>query len=96
MWGKCELCDRENELTFHHLIPRSVHKNKWFKSRYDKDELQRGIYICKHDCHKEIHRRFDAKLLGRELNTKEKILNEYGMTRYIRWVKKQDVRRPPD
>ena len=43
---KCELCGRENELNFHHLIPTSQHTNKWFRKNYTYEQLQEGIYIC--------------------------------------------------
>jgi len=46
MIGNCELCKRENELTFHHLIPRTNHKNKWFKKNFTREEMNQGINIC--------------------------------------------------
>lgn len=39
----CDLCQREQPLTFHHLIPVCLHKNKWFKKNYTrepKDQIQ--------------------------------------------------------
>jgi len=46
----CELCQREEAQDFHHLIPRTLHTNKWFKKRYAREELQQGIAVCK-SCH---------------------------------------------
>lgn len=42
----CELCDKENELTFHHLIPKCLHSNKWYKKHYTREELSKGINVC--------------------------------------------------
>jgi hypothetical protein len=84
---RCELCERENVLTFHHLIPVSLHKNKWFKKNYTKEELNNGIYICKEDCHKEIHKLISEKELGRSFNTLEKLKRHIKVKKYIKWIK---------
>ena len=87
----CELCNRENELTFHHLIPVCLHTNKWFKKNYTKEELDKGIYICKHDCHKEIHILIPEKEMGKYHNTKQLLLNHPKVGNYIKWVKKRNT-----
>ncbi len=34
----CELCKREvDHTTRHHLIPRTLHRNKWFKKNYSSN-----------------------------------------------------------
>jgi len=88
---KCALCGRENVLNFHHLIPRSLHTNKWFKKHFTKEELNQGIYICKRDCHKEIHIFIPEKEMGRYFNTLEKLLSHPKILNYINWIKKKDV-----
>ena len=85
--AKCELCDRENELTFHHLIPVCLHKNKWFKKNYTREEMAMGINICKHDCHKEIHKVINEKELGRSFNTLEKLLRHPKIKKYVKYIK---------
>lgn len=85
---KCELCGRENILNFHHLIPASLHKSKWFKKRYTKEEMSKGINICKEDCHKEIHKYISEKDMGREYNTLEKLLSHPKVKKYIEWLQK--------
>jgi len=80
-------CVKENVLTFHHLIPVSLHKNKWFKKNYTKEELNNGIYICKEDCHKEIHKLISEKELGRSFNTLEKLKRHIKVKKYIKWIK---------
>ena len=89
MEGKCELCGREKELTFHHLIPKSQHKNKWFKKTYTREEMNEGINICKDDCHREIHKLINEKEMGRSFNTIKKLLNHSKIKKYIKYIKTQ-------
>jgi hypothetical protein len=87
---KCELCGRENELTFHHLIPVCLHTNKWFKKNYTQDEMKKGINICKYECHREIHNLISEKEMGKDYNTKEKPLSHPKVSKYINWIKKRE------
>lgn len=88
---KCELCERSDQyLNFHHLIPRTLHSNKWFEKRYDKKFMrEHGIWICKADCHKMIHEFIEEKEMGLNFNTKEKLLEHSKVKRYINWIKKK-------
>lgn len=88
---KCELCERSDQyLNFHHLIPRTLHSNKWFEKRYDKDFMRsHGIWICKIDCHKQIHEFITEKEMGLNYNTKEKLLEHPKVKRYVDWIKKR-------
>jgi len=83
----CELCGRENVLTFHHFIPRTLHSNSWFKREYTREELQKGAYLCKHDCHKEIHKYIPPKEMGFSFNTIEKLLRHKKVRKYVKWIK---------
>ena len=87
--GKCELCGRENELTFHHLIPKSQHKNKWFKKMFTREEMNQGINLCKDDCHKELHRLIGEKEMGRSFNTLQKLLRHPKVKKYVKYIQKQ-------
>jgi len=89
MVGKCELCGRENELTFHHLIPVCLHKNKWFKKNYTRVEMAMGINVCKYDCHREIHNVISEKELGRSFNTLQKLLRHPKVKKYVKYIQKQ-------
>ena len=84
---KCELCGRENELTFHHLIPVCLHRTKWFKKNFTKEEMNKGIYICRFDCHKQIHFLVTEKEMGRNYNTVEKLLNHPEVKKYVEWLR---------
>jgi hypothetical protein len=35
----CELCGREAPLTFHHLVPRKMHRRTYFRKHYSREEL---------------------------------------------------------
>jgi hypothetical protein len=85
----CELCERDKPLTFHHLIPRTLHSNSWFKKRYTMHEMKtRGLDLC-NLCHDTLHKFYPAKTLGRDYNTKEKILADEKMNKAIQFNKKQ-------
>jgi hypothetical protein len=86
--GICELCQRECQLTFHHLIPKKVHKRNFFRKKYRKDDLQQGIHICR-KCHSGIHNLYDEKHLAKELNTLEKLLADEAIQKHVKWVAKQ-------
>jgi hypothetical protein len=87
----CELCGRERSLTFHHLIPATLHTNRWFKQRYTREELSRGTMLCT-DCHSAIHRFVSEKELGREWNTVERLRSHPDIGRFVRWVSRQQGR----
>jgi hypothetical protein len=90
----CELCCCEEADNFHHLIPRTLHGNKWFKKRFTREQMRRGIRVCR-DCHKAIHDLIpDEKELGRHYNTLEKLLDHPGVAKYVDW-KRNKARRSP-
>lgn len=85
----CDLCGREKPLTFHHLIPKAVHRRKRYQKRYPKKELQtRGLEICRL-CHNGIHDLISEKELAENFTTKEALLEHPGILKHIAWVKKQ-------
>lgn len=86
----CDLCGREAPLTFHHLIPRKVHRRARFRRRYDRDTLRsEGLMICR-PCHDGIHDLIpDEQQLALEYNTREKLLAHPGIARHVAWVRKQ-------
>lgn len=86
----CELCEREKDLTFHHLIPQINHSKNKFQRLFTKEDMKtRGIDICK-DCHSTIHKLIDNKTLGLEYNTKEKLLEHEGVAKFVKWVSGQN------
>lgn len=86
MRGTCELCQRDRELTFHHLIPRTTHRNKWFRKNFTREEMQRGLNLCR-DCHSAVHQFVPSeKELGRHYNTREKLLEHPELAQFVTWV----------
>ncbi|HSH05902.1 MAG TPA: hypothetical protein VLL52_25530 [Anaerolineae bacterium] len=82
----CELCSRQLPLTFHHLIPRTCHRNKWFRKNFTRDDMRtRGLLLCR-DCHKFIHQLFTEKELGRHYNTRTALLAVPKIKRWVDWA----------
>ena len=86
----CELCNRRKELTKHHLVPKAVHTKKRYVIRFGKKEMrQRGLMLCK-DCHNGIHDLIpNEKELADKYHTKELLLANEAISKYVAWVKKQ-------
>ena len=89
--GSCPFCHRELALTFHHLIPRKLHRRARFKKHYSREELNRGIDICR-QCHDGIHDRYDEMQLYREFSTPALLAGDPALVRYFDWVSRQKVR----
>ena len=87
----CELCGRDVFLTFHHLIPKKMHRRTRFKKTYTKTQLNEGIMICSL-CHKGLHKLFDEMTLGRDLNTLPKLRANEKVQKHTQWVRKQKSR----
>lgn len=88
---KCALCGREEELNFHHLIPRTVHINKWFRKHFNQDKMNEGIMICRKFCHKEIHILIPEKEMGKFYNTIKLLLKHEKVRKYINWIKDRNL-----
>ncbi|MDT0583818.1 hypothetical protein [Brumicola blandensis] len=88
--GECPLCHRRTHLTFHHLIPKKMHRRNYFKKHYSKAELAQGIDICR-QCHNGLHRRFSEMELAKHLNSLSLIQDNPELTEYFEWVAKQKI-----
>ena len=93
--GPCSLCGRVTELTFHHLVPRKVHRRTFFRKHFDRASLQQGIEVCRL-CHKGIHRLYDEVTLAKHLSTLEALRADPAIARHVGWVRKQWVGSPRD
>jgi hypothetical protein len=90
----CQLCRSEPSHNFHHLIPRSLHANKWFKKRFTREQMREGIDVCR-QCHHAIHDLVpDEKELGRHYHTLPALLAHPELSKYVAW-KRQRGRRSP-
>jgi len=90
---QCELCNRNvNEVTKHHLIPRTRHANKRNKKQFDRVEVrERLAWLCR-PCHKQIHALFTEKQLEREYNTLDSLKAQPDIRKFVEWIKVK----PPD
>ena len=85
---RCALCERRTVLTFHHLIPRKLHRRNAFKKRFERSELQKGVWLCR-PCHSGVHKLYDEVTLGREFYTLERLASDPGIAKHAKWVSKQ-------
>ena len=83
----CELCGRsELELTQHHLIPRTRHKNKRIKREFSREEiLTRKLSVCR-PCHKQVHTVLSEKELALHYNTRNKLLHHPQIKKFVSWI----------
>lgn len=88
--GRCCTCDRETALTFHHLIPRKMHRRTHFKKHFTKDELQAGVMVCR-TCHSGIHKRYSEMELAKSFNTETQLKEDFELSRFFSWVTKQKI-----
>tara|TARA_E500000331_G_scaffold327306_1_gene346149 strand:+ start:435 stop:725 length:291 start_codon:yes stop_codon:yes gene_type:complete len=84
----CTFCHRSVELTFHHLIPRKVHRRTYFRKYVEREKLNQGIWVCRL-CHRGIHKRFDEMELAKHFNTTELLLADAALQRHFESAAKQ-------
>lgn len=84
----CQLCDRRVGLTFHHLIPKKLHRRKHFKVNFSKERLVEGVMLCRR-CHRGIHKLFDEMTLGKQYNSLDSLKANVNVARHVEWVRKQ-------
>lgn len=91
----CSLCQRACErISRHHLIPRTLHKNKKVRKDFDKDERHTTIPLCR-PCHDQIHTLLSEKQLECEYHTLDALRSNNDIQRFIDWIKNKPVGRKP-
>ncbi|MFK7766351.1 MAG: hypothetical protein AB8B55_03960 [Mariniblastus sp.] len=89
--GQCAFCLRIllNGTTEHHLIPKTCHKNKWFKKRFTREQMQCTVSACR-DCHRYIHDLVPKeKDLGRNFYTVPLLMAHPDFAKFVAWVSRQ-------
>jgi len=89
----CEMCERNVNLTRHHLIPRDCHA-KYLKKGYTRDFLNRCIDICR-TCHSKIHHTEDNRTLAQHFSTLDTIMAHESILKYVNYARKQKSRVKP-
>ncbi|WP_163834267.1 hypothetical protein [Spartinivicinus ruber] len=88
---QCELCDRQETLTRHHLIPRTHHRRKIFVKRFSRQEMTHSIlWLCR-PCHSHIHVAFSERDLGLKYNSREALLSCQIIAEFVSWIKDKPV-----
>ena len=88
---RCELCGRPERLTRHHLIPRTLHRNRRVRRRWSREALTRAIlWVCR-PCHDQIHQLIPEKQLAEHYHTREALLAHAELRRFVEWIRS----RPP-
>lgn len=88
----CEFCQRHLKLTFHHLVPKKVHKDRRVLKLFpDIDLIHYGIWLCV-ACHKHLHQNFNHDDLAFRLNKKDDLLNNDKIKSFTAWASKQRKR----
>jgi len=85
----CELCQQEPATSFHHLIPRTLHSNRWFKKNFTREQMRSGIVVCR-QCHRSIHKFASEKELGRRFYTMELLLAHPDVAKYVTWRQRRE------
>lgn len=88
--GVCSCCGRNTVLTFHHLIPRKLHRRTAFKKRYSREDLNQGIAVCR-ACHNGIHDLYTEMQLAKTFSSLEALLADPALQIHFEWVSKQRV-----
>ncbi|NND82887.1 MAG: hypothetical protein HKN50_10710 [Gammaproteobacteria bacterium] len=90
-FGACPLCARQTHLTFHHFIPRKVHRRAHFKKHYNKAQLNQGVEVCR-ECHRGIHQFYDEMHLAKNLPELDLLQKDEALSAHFAWVARQRVR----
>lgn len=88
----CVLCGRDRPLTFHHLIPRTLHRKRWVKARFEASALHSGIWVCR-DCHDAVHRFIPHRELAESFCTLETLRVHPEVAKFVLWIRTQRGRR---
>ncbi|CAM9517395.1 unnamed protein product [Ascophyllum nodosum] len=81
-------------LTRHHVMPRTTHK-RYRKKGYSDEVLNRTIATCR-PCHSAVHRAHDERTLAERFTTREELLQDEAIGRFVAWVQKQRVTKKED
>ena len=86
--GMCELCGRAGlEITRHHLIPRTRHKNKRNKKTFDREDVRSRLADLCRPCHKFVHSVLTEKELESAYNTMEQLAAHPEIRKFADWIR---------
>ncbi|MEI7541978.1 MAG: hypothetical protein WCJ94_01850 [bacterium] len=86
--NNCPLCKRETQLVPHHVIPKTLHSENWFKKHLTPEQMNITFLVCV-DCHSAIHKFHSSKELANDFNTLEKIMADEKIMNFAKFAAKQ-------
>lgn len=87
----CQLCERAEPLTRHHLIPRALHNKPRYRKRYSREQrLSAVVWLCV-PCHRHLHRLYDEPVLADRLNHLKALQQDPEMAQFVDWLKDKPV-----
>ena len=87
-YSNCPLCKREIALVIHHLIPKTLHQENWYKKNLTQEQLEQVLWVCV-DCHNAIHKFHPSKELADSFNTPDKIMADDKIMNFAKFAAKQ-------
>lgn len=94
MSGKCAICRREGqELTKHHLVPKSQIKRISRRRKVSPSELRNDIVWACRDCHGHIHSVLSEKELADSYYTLELLVQQEDVKKFADWAAKRPAGR---
>lgn len=87
-FGVCACCGRETALTFHHLIPKKLHRRAFYRKNFTREALNQGINACRM-CHDGIHDLYTEIELAKRFSTLAELLADDALHKHFAWVARQ-------
>lgn len=82
----CEICDREwINLSYHHLIPKSVHAKVLKRGWHEEWELNSVAWLCG-ACHRFVHKCASNEELAKDWFTVERLMQRVDVRTWAGWV----------
>jgi len=82
----CALCNRTEELTRHHLIPKSRHRKARTRRNFSRDEMRALIIWVCWPCHKNLHRCLSEQEMAETFNSMAALKGHQEVEKFTRWI----------
>lgn len=84
----CEICERSQlPLTYHHLIPRSMHDRAVKRGWHEEWELAKVAWLCR-ACHSFVHRCATNEELAKSLHSVDLLLEREDIQRWANYARR--------
>ncbi|EJD00548.1 uncharacterized protein FOMMEDRAFT_91092 [Fomitiporia mediterranea MF3/22] len=86
--SECEICSRAVPLTYHHLVPRSMHERAVKRGWHPPEMLRSVAWLCR-PCHSAVHAVASNEELAKEFYTLDRLLARPDIQRWEKYAAKQ-------